>query len=190
MLAPDRALATLPITIYVLGLWIGTLPIGWLARHYGRRTAFQIGTISGVVTGLLCCIGVVTGIVPDFLRRRLLLRSLRRRASGLSLRRRRYGERSVQAESDFLGAARRRVRRRRRSAAHHPDQGYVAAVSVRRELYRPVAGRGAGGGRAVTRQYSKAADARRKARRAARSARSCASRASSSRSPAASRATP
>jgi MFS family permease len=61
VLAPDRALATLPITIYVLGLWIGTLPIGWLARHYGRRRAFQIGTISGVVTGILCCIGVVTG---------------------------------------------------------------------------------------------------------------------------------
>ena len=61
MLAPDRSLATLPVTIYVLGLWIGTLPIGWLARHYGRRTAFQIGTISGVITGLLCCLGVLKG---------------------------------------------------------------------------------------------------------------------------------
>ncbi len=61
MLAPDRALATLPITIYVLGLWIGTLPIGWLARRFGRRTAFQIGTISGVITGLLCSAGVVIG---------------------------------------------------------------------------------------------------------------------------------
>ena len=61
MLAPDRSLATLPITIYVLGLWIGTLPIGWLARHYGRRTAFQIGTVSGVITGLVCCAGVLTG---------------------------------------------------------------------------------------------------------------------------------
>ena len=57
MLAPDRSLATLPITIYVLGLWFGTLPIGWLARHYGRRTAFQIGTISGVVDGTVCCAG-------------------------------------------------------------------------------------------------------------------------------------
>ena len=33
MLAPDRSLATLPITIYVLGLWSGALPMGWLARH-------------------------------------------------------------------------------------------------------------------------------------------------------------
>lgn len=61
MLAPDRSLATLPITIYVLGLWFGTLPIGWLARHFGRRTAFQIGTVSGVIAGLLCCAGMLTG---------------------------------------------------------------------------------------------------------------------------------
>jgi hypothetical protein len=32
MLAPDRGLATLPISIYVLGMWMGTLPTG------GRRS--------------------------------------------------------------------------------------------------------------------------------------------------------
>jgi MFS family permease len=61
MLAPDRSLATLPITIYVLGLWSGALPMGWLARHLGRRRAFQIGTASGVITGLVCCLGVLMG---------------------------------------------------------------------------------------------------------------------------------
>lgn len=61
MLAPDRSLATLPITIYVLGLWSGALPMGWLARRFGRRRAFQIGTVSGVITGVLCCVGVLTG---------------------------------------------------------------------------------------------------------------------------------
>jgi MFS family permease len=66
MLAPDRSLATLPVTIYVLGLWFGALPIGWLARHLGRRTAYQIGTISGVITGLLCCAGVISGSFPVF----------------------------------------------------------------------------------------------------------------------------
>ncbi len=59
MLAPDRSLATLPVTIYVFGLWFGTLPMGYLAREFGRRTAFRIGTVAGVVTGLLCCLGVV-----------------------------------------------------------------------------------------------------------------------------------
>ena len=52
MLAPDKAYATVPITVYVIGMWLGTLPVGWLARHYGRRTAFQVGTAFGVVTGL------------------------------------------------------------------------------------------------------------------------------------------
>jgi predicted MFS family arabinose efflux permease len=61
MLAPDKSLATLPISIYVLGLWFGTLPIGWLARHYGRRTAYQIGTVCGVLTGLISYVAVTQG---------------------------------------------------------------------------------------------------------------------------------
>ena len=61
MLAPDKGLATLPISIYVLGMWMGTLPMGWLARIYGRRTALQIGTVSGILTGLICCVAVLQG---------------------------------------------------------------------------------------------------------------------------------
>jgi MFS family permease len=61
MLAPDKGLATLPISIFVLGLWMSTLPMGWLARNLGRRTALQIGTVSGVLTGLICCIAVLQG---------------------------------------------------------------------------------------------------------------------------------
>ena len=37
VLAPDKGLATLPITCMVLGMWVGTLPVGALARRYGRR---------------------------------------------------------------------------------------------------------------------------------------------------------
>jgi MFS family permease len=59
MLAPDKGLATLPISIYVLGLWIGTLPVGALARRFGRRAAFQVGTLCGVLTGLICCLAVL-----------------------------------------------------------------------------------------------------------------------------------
>ena len=59
MLAPDRTLATLPISIYVLGLWLGTLPMGKLARRFGRRAAFQIGTACGVLTGLICFYAVM-----------------------------------------------------------------------------------------------------------------------------------
>jgi predicted MFS family arabinose efflux permease len=59
MLAPDKGLATLPISIYVVGLWIGTLPVGALAKRFGRRTAFQVGTLCGVICGLICCLAVL-----------------------------------------------------------------------------------------------------------------------------------
>jgi MFS family permease len=61
MIAPDKGLATLPISIYVLGLWMGALPVGWLARRYGRRTAFQLGTLCGIGTGLICFTAVLHG---------------------------------------------------------------------------------------------------------------------------------
>ncbi len=61
MLAPDKSLATLPVSIYVLGLWFGALPIGWLARRFGRRAAYQIGTVFGVTTGLIGYVAVMHG---------------------------------------------------------------------------------------------------------------------------------
>ena len=60
MLAPDRSFATVPISIYVLGMWMGTLPIGYLARHYGRRTSFLVGTSFGFLTGLVACAAVLS----------------------------------------------------------------------------------------------------------------------------------
>lgn len=52
-LAPSISLATVPISMYVLGLAAGTLPTGAISRAYGRRVAFIIGTGCGVLTGLL-----------------------------------------------------------------------------------------------------------------------------------------
>ncbi len=58
-LAPDPALATLPISIFVVGMAACTLPAGRIARRYGRRTAFLAGTGSGVLVGLLAALAVV-----------------------------------------------------------------------------------------------------------------------------------
>lgn len=66
MLAPSKVLATLPVSCYVIGLWLGTLPLGFLSRRLGRRTAFQIGAASGVLTGFLATIGVVIGSFAVF----------------------------------------------------------------------------------------------------------------------------
>src|ERR1700689_846853 len=52
-LAPDVSFATVPISMYVLGLAAGTLPTGAISRAYGRRVAFIAGAACGVCTGLL-----------------------------------------------------------------------------------------------------------------------------------------
>ncbi|MDJ0388204.1 MFS transporter [Roseomonas sp. E05] len=58
-LAPDKALATLPITIFVVGMATCTLPAGALAQRYGRRAAFLLGTGCGVLVGLLAALAVM-----------------------------------------------------------------------------------------------------------------------------------
>ena len=60
-LAPDKGLATLPITAMVIGMWLGTLPVGMLARHYGRRFALQTGSFFGVLSGLVSYTAVMHG---------------------------------------------------------------------------------------------------------------------------------
>src|SRR3954466_9006020 len=52
-LAPDMSFATVPISMYVLGLAAGTLPTGAISRRFGRRWAFIVGTGCGPLTGLL-----------------------------------------------------------------------------------------------------------------------------------------
>ena len=61
MLAPDPALATVPISLMAVGMWIGTLPVGFLAKAYGRRFALQTGTAIGVLSGLVACAAVLSG---------------------------------------------------------------------------------------------------------------------------------
>lgn len=60
-LAPSTALATLPISIFVVGMAACTLPAGAIARRHGRRAAFLTGTGCGVLTGLLAALAVVLG---------------------------------------------------------------------------------------------------------------------------------
>ncbi len=60
-LAPDPALATLPISVMILGTWLGTLPVGWLSKAYGRRFALQTGSLFGILSGLVSCTAVLRG---------------------------------------------------------------------------------------------------------------------------------
>src|SRR5438128_5890894 len=58
-LAPSISFATVPLSMYVLGLAAGTLPTGAISRAYGRRAAFIIGTFCGVLTGALAAVAVL-----------------------------------------------------------------------------------------------------------------------------------
>lgn len=60
-LAPNKALATLPITTLVLGMAAATLPAGAIAHRYGRRAAFLAGTGCGVIVGLLAALALIIG---------------------------------------------------------------------------------------------------------------------------------
>ncbi len=61
LLAPDPVLATLPISFMVLGMWFGTLPVGMLAKAYGRRFALQTGSFLGIGSGLISCAAMLMG---------------------------------------------------------------------------------------------------------------------------------
>src|SRR5215469_5761277 len=55
----DKSLATVPVSTYVLGLWMATLPVGAIAKRYGRLATFELGALCGTIAGLVCCAAVV-----------------------------------------------------------------------------------------------------------------------------------
>ena len=59
-LAPSPDLATLPITVFVIGMAVCTLPAGAIARRYGRRAAFMVGTGAGAAMGVIAWAAVMT----------------------------------------------------------------------------------------------------------------------------------
>lgn len=61
MLAPSPMLATLPVSIFVVGMAACILPMGAIAQRHGRRAAFLAGTGAGTLAGLLATLAVVLG---------------------------------------------------------------------------------------------------------------------------------
>src|SRR2546421_2809575 len=61
MFAPDKSLATLPISMMVVGIWAGTLPMGFLAKRFGRRIAYASATVCGAIAGLIGYAAVLQG---------------------------------------------------------------------------------------------------------------------------------
>ncbi len=57
-LAPDKALATLPVTAYFVGSALTTLPLSFLMKRYGRRTGFTLGACCAIAGSLLCAMAI------------------------------------------------------------------------------------------------------------------------------------
>jgi MFS family permease len=57
-LADNPRLATLPLTAYVLGAALTTLPAAFLMKHHGRRAGFMTGSGLGILGGLLGALAV------------------------------------------------------------------------------------------------------------------------------------
>jgi len=62
-LADNKALATVPLTCYVLGSAITTIPASLLMKAIGRRAGFQGGTAAGMIAGAVCAAALY---VADF----------------------------------------------------------------------------------------------------------------------------
>ena len=57
-LAADKSLATVPLTCYVVGSAITTIPASFLMSSIGRRGGFQVGAAIGVGGALVCALAI------------------------------------------------------------------------------------------------------------------------------------
>lgn len=57
-LSPDPAWLTFPVSLFGLGLAIGTLPAAFIMRRWGRRNGYVFGGLIGIVAGLIAAFGI------------------------------------------------------------------------------------------------------------------------------------
>ncbi len=58
MIAPDKGLATLPVSTFVIGTALSTVPASMLMRRVGRRPGFMLGALFGIASGLVAMLAV------------------------------------------------------------------------------------------------------------------------------------
>ena len=57
-LSSNPTATTLPVSIYQLGLALSTLPAAWLMQRLGRRWAYVLGAVLGVLSGIIAAQGI------------------------------------------------------------------------------------------------------------------------------------
>ena len=58
MIAPDKGLATLGVSTFVIGTALSTIPASMLMRRVGRRPGFMLGACFGIASGLVAALAV------------------------------------------------------------------------------------------------------------------------------------
>ena len=57
-LASNKAFATLPVTGWVVGAALSTVPASMLMRRFGRRAGFTVGAVTGILGALICSLAL------------------------------------------------------------------------------------------------------------------------------------
>ena len=57
-LSSNPTASTLPVSIYQLGLALSTLPAAWIMNRMGRRAAYVLGALLGVISGIVAAQGI------------------------------------------------------------------------------------------------------------------------------------
>ncbi len=65
-LASTPSLATLPVSLFNLGVAVSTIPAALLMRRIGRRAAYMLGAVMGALSGLIAAWGVIDGDFTTF----------------------------------------------------------------------------------------------------------------------------
>ena len=61
MLAPSKSWATLPVSTFVIGTMLSTIPASYLMHRIGRRAGFLIGAVAGLLGALLAIYSIYVG---------------------------------------------------------------------------------------------------------------------------------
>lgn len=65
-LAPTMAWATLPVSTFVIGTALTTMPVSLLMKRIGRRAGFMLGAVAGLIGALLAVAAIFTRNFPLF----------------------------------------------------------------------------------------------------------------------------
>ena len=113
-LADNKSLATVPLTCYVLGSAITTIPASLLMKAIGRRAGFQAGTGAGMIGAAVCAAALYVADFWLLIRRHVPHGHLHRVRQVLPVRGRRCRGREFPGQGDIVHARGRASRRDRR----------------------------------------------------------------------------